>query len=160
MAKPRVTKHEGETIIERPNMIRCRYTLSNGQLLSVFFARKRANSPMYGICYVWSVAIHIGRNRKEANRWFQSRNHAQDDRQTGQCGLEGLRIALRYILQFAESICVPNAEMQIAWTDDKRMRAYRYLLRFPGFIFYEDQGNPQCIAYRNPDIYEWVGSND
>jgi hypothetical protein len=159
MAKPIVTKHVGETIVQRPNRVRCRYELKNGQLLSVYFTRKRVKQPEWDICFVWTVAVHIGHNRREANRWYRGMFQEHASKQTGDCGLEGLIIALRYIQAFCEKLCGARSELQINWSDDKRMRAYRYLLRYPGFVLYEEKGKNQCLAYRNPELFKWVGSD-
>lgn len=159
MAKPIITKDVGETIVQRPNMVRCRYELKNGQLLSVYFTRRRVKQPDWDIRFVWSVAVHIGRNRREANRWFRSMFQDQASKQTGDCGLEGLVIALRYVQAFCEKLCDWRSELQIDWSDEKRMRAYRYLLRYPGFVLYEEKGKNQCLAYRNPEFFKWVGSD-
>jgi hypothetical protein len=163
MAKPAVTMYEGETIVQRPNMIRARYTLSNGQLLSVYFTRKRVKNKdafWRGVIYVWSVAIHIGSGRRGANKWFNSWTK-RPIQETGTCGLEGLIVASRYIRAFGQHKIGSREEMQIGWADAKRMRAYRWLLRYPGFAWYADDANEgQCIAYRNPDIYEWIPKKD
>lgn len=149
-------KFTGETIAERPNSIRCRYKLSNGQLLSVYFTRIPNKGRSIGVKYVWMVAAHIGNGRKSANKWNNKR-HAGPEKSTGTCGLEGLAVAARYIKAFAAHKIKQGAEMQIGWPDKKRMRAYMYLLRYDGFTLYRHEDNtPMCIAYRNPDYYEWI----
>jgi len=69
--------------------------------------------------------------------------------------LEGLRIALDYILAFANNFCGWRDELQVDWEDDKRRRAYRWLLRHPGFVEYKKDGGYTCIAFRHPDLYAW-----
>lgn len=132
----------------RPNRIRCKSRLSNGQWLFVEFKRIRQPHPQpLRCCYIWSVAIHIGDRRKIRRRWTKK------PQQTGRAGLEGLREALRIVKSFGYDMCDYRDEMRITWADERRRRAYRYLLRFDGF---EDHG--EFIAFRNPDYYEWEGS--
>lgn len=154
--------NKGERIVRRPNSMRCRYVLSNGQLLTVYFNRYRNRGRVgSGIRYVWLVAVHIGNGRREANRWHDRGAQERTQRQTGTCGLEGMTVALRYVLAFANHFIGPYEELQVGWADDKRRRAYRYILRYPGFIMHEVDGkHGGFIAYRNPDIYEWIENKE
>jgi hypothetical protein len=103
------------------------------------------------------VSVHIGSGRREANAWFHGRQGIKPA-QTGKCGLEGLGMAAQYIRDFAEKFMSKRSELQIGWSDEKRMRAYMFLLRYPEFTLYKtEDGKPQCIACRNPNYYEWIG---
>lgn len=149
---------DGDTLLDRPRELRVRRKLSNGQLLSIYFKRSKAKGGVgQGIVYVWLVGVHIGNGRKEANKWYHSGTHPMQtpSQLTGKCGLEGLVQAGKYIREFGYTLMGRRSEMQIAWADEKRMRAYKFLLRYEGFTLYEDDNeNPQCIAFRNPDYYE------
>jgi hypothetical protein len=106
------------------------------------------------------VAIHIGKGRKQANRWFHGGPRA-GNYQTGECGLEGLSMAARYIRDFGNNFMGRRSELQIGWADSKRMRAYKYLLRYEGFTMYtHEDGSPKCIAFRNPKYYEWIPNEE
>lgn len=156
MARPRVIKYEGETIVSRPNMVRCRYTLSNGQILTVRFQRhvnKAIRSTNEKIRKVWLVAVHIGDGKRADNRWRRKAKGVNTS--TGKCGLEGLRVALGYIHSFCTTMGL-HTELQVGWSDKRRARAYKYLLRYDNFTLYENEkGEPVAIAARNPEYWIW-----
>lgn len=135
-----------------PNKVRLTERLSNGQYLSMWFWRRRVKGGDDQILYIWTVGLYIG-DRKGASHW--RRNKAMV-KQTGTCGMEGLAIALDTIKAFTANFGY-REELQIMHSDIKRHRAYKYLLRYPGFTIYS-YGNKQDarIAFRIPDYWEWV----
>lgn len=151
--------------MSRKNRITIRDYLSNGQILTVVFNRRRADPkkamwtisyPDTKIAFLWYVSIHIGNTPKEAKRWraMDTKIRATKVGQTGNCGLEGLRRALVHVLSF----CVrmgEREELQIICDDEKRYRAYRYLTRFNGF---KDHGN--WFAFRHPNWWHWKETLD
>lgn len=147
-------KGRNETLLDRPSELRVRRRLSNGQLLSVYFRRHKSLEAGEKVVYVWTVGVHIGKGRKEANRWYHgggAENYPLN-KSTGECGLEGLVQAGKYIREFGYNLMGRRSEMQIGWIDEKRMRAYKFLLRYEGFTLYEGE----CIAFRNPEFYTWI----
>ena len=131
----------------KKNQIRIHERLSNGQYLNVYFMRDKA-IPQDKIVYIWNVGVVISKTVKQANLWFIRKKSKLDNRQTGRCGLEGLKKTLRHILKFINNMSIKE-ELQIGWTDEKRKRAYNYLTRY-GFIANED-----CYSIRNPKYWEY-----
>lgn len=131
----------------KKNQIRIHERLLNGQYLNIYFMRNKA-IPQGKIVYVWNVGVVISKTVKQANLWFIRKKNKLDNRQTGRCGLEGLKKALRHILKFVNNMSIKE-ELQIGWTDEKRKKAYNYLTRY-GFIADED-----CYSIRNPKYWEY-----
>lgn len=132
---------------KRKREFRIHEILPNGQHFNLYFKKhgsKEGDNRIHGI---WTVGLHIGSSRKEANLWYDSAGKSKDSRQTGTCGLEALFKAAKYITEFV-SILGFHSELQIGWQDDKRRRAYRWLLRYD-FKEYDD-----CYAVRNPEYWE------
>lgn len=154
-----IQAYRGKTwfVKSTPSKTFVRERLSNGQYLTMRFWRARAKGEAAAagqIVYVWKVSVHIG-SRKELKQWRKRRKGSRS-KQTGKVGLEGLREAQGYILRFAMNFCSWRDELQVEWEDDKRRRAYRWLLRHPGFVLYKDEGKEYCYAFRHPDLYEWI----
>jgi hypothetical protein len=140
--------------MKRKNSYRFTKTLSNGQIVKVFFGRVR-NTLYEPWIYQWQVGVYIGSTTKEANEWYNKNGKRKKSVSTGDCGLEGLRETLGIILTFVQSLKY-NEELVVKWEDDKRKNAYRYLKRF-GFIDYiTDDGEVIAYGARNPDIWQWV----
>lgn len=150
------TDSRNVTIRRTASSVRIREKLSNGQLLSVFFKRIRNKSnPGGGIHYIWSLAVHIGYSRKQANRWYHMpyTQRIKTIQQTGDCGLEGLRKALGYLMEHCESMG-QYEELQIYCDDAKRYRTYRYLVKhYKGFTEHVASPGQMIIAYANPAFY-------
>jgi hypothetical protein len=138
-----------ENCTKRKNMIRHHEKLSNGQVLSITISKHTPDSPHLGSFKIYSVGICIGKNRKSNNRWFLCKSKKYDKRQTGKCGLEALRLALKYILEFRNSMN-KNEELQIGWADEKRKRTYKYLLRYDFLLANEND----CYWSRSPEYWE------
>lgn len=139
---------------ERPTRLFYRSKLSNGQYLSMWFWRQRFKDPNKQVIYIWTVGAYIG-SIKGAKLWRVGKRRTK---QTGDCGLEGLKEAARFIKSFADQLGY-REEMQIKHEDNKRHRAYKWLLRYPGFSLYEfDDKTEPCIAFRNLDYWEWKPS--
>lgn len=150
----RLYRGDNWVVRETPSQVSIRERLSNGQYLTMRFWRVKAKGDIWGhVVYVWKVSVHIG-SKKEARRW-RRRKKGTRSKQTGNCGLEGLREAQGYLLRFAMNFCGWRDELQIDWEDDKRRRAYRWLVRHPGFALYVRDGKEICYAFRHPDLYEW-----
>lgn len=153
---------DGYSIVGRPTAWRIRQPTKNGQWLTVFFRRKRVKGDTkeeikaWGdIRYVWDVAIHIGKTKRQANRWYHGWSQKDHNRSTGDGSLAALSQALAYIRAFVVDYMDKRDELQIYWSDERRARAYRYLLRYPGFFI--DKDRPNAITAWNPSIYEFTG---
>lgn len=127
--------------------------LSNGQLLNVYFWRLKAVVFDEHV-FVWNVGVVISKNRKEANHWFLRDSKKKKEISTGDCGLEGLKMAKDLILEFQHQL-KQNEYLFVAHSDEKRKRAYKWLLRY-GFkeFFKGDEFHNYGIA--NPFYWEWV----
>ncbi len=135
---------------KRKREIRVHEILSNGQHLNLYF--RKFNSDESGVG-VWKIGLCISNTRKEANKWWAGKSIRKiDNKLTGKCGLEGLKKALFYILELCK--CLIWDEIQISWNDEKRKRAYKYLLRY-GF-----KEAKHCYYYRNPDYWTHVETCD
>lgn len=127
--------------------IRVHEVLSNGQHLNLYFLK---HDCIFGDnVTVWSMGLCISKTRRNSNDWFKGRKTQLHNRQTGTCGIEGLKKALNYIRQFVGEMG-EYEELQIGWADEKRKRAYKFLLRY-GFLEYDD-----CYYIRNPQYWERV----
>jgi len=118
---------------KRKHEYRIHELLSNGQWLNLFF-QKHCNET--GIA-VWTMGLCISPSVKEANRWFNKSRYKLNNVQTGRCGLEGLTKALRYVLDFRDSM-PEKAELHIEWSNDKRKSVYGRLLKYDFFDSGED----------------------
>lgn len=150
-----IYKGDNWVIRTTPSTRFVRERLSNGQYMHLWLWRQRVDDPEMRkqITYTWQVGLYIG-HPKGAALW--KRKAKQKTKQTGDCGLEGLRAALQWIRGFTD-IMGWKEELQIMPEDTKRHNAYKYLLRYPGFMLYEgDNPKDSCIAYRRPDYWEWI----
>jgi len=146
------------TIRRTASSVRIRERLCNGQLLSEHLLRRRnMTNPQEGIHYIWSIGLHIRCSRKEANRWYHMpyAKRIKNVRQSGECGLEGLRKALNYLVTHCEAMG-EREELQIYCDDAKRFNAYRYLLkRYRGFTEHEEGQGEKMIAFLHPQYWKW-----
>lgn len=126
--------------------IRIHQILSNGQHFNLYFFKNKKEC--LEKVTVWGIGFCISKTRRESNDWFKG-NLKLNNRQTGKCGLEGLKLALQYICQFVGELG-EYEELQVGWADEKRKRAYKFLLRY-GFWEHED-----CYAMRNSQYWEYV----
>ncbi len=118
----------------RKSQVRYCVELSNGQLLHLYFYRVRDQELGYnGIAGAWLTALHIGSNRKYANKWFNTLK-GEPEKATGKCGLEGMKKALDIILEFRKTI-KPNEILLVDGADKRRTRIYERLTRY-GFGTY------------------------
>jgi hypothetical protein len=146
----RIYRGQNWIIREKPSGLCIREKLSNGQYLNMWFWRKRAAAAHAPILYVWTVGLYIG-GKKDAAHW---RRCKAKTKQTGDCGLEGLKIALENIKTFTSRMGY-REELQIGHEDMKRHRAYKFLLRYPEFAEYTFADSKPCIAFRITDYWEW-----
>lgn len=136
-----------------PSRVIFRQQLSNGQYITMRFYRHRSKVFEPPVLYGWKVSLYIG-DKKAADRW--NRGKGKDHgKQTGSGHIEGLRLAKEYLLYFVATYLGTRAELQIDAADLKRHGAYKWLLRYPGFTDYGDNGEKGCIAYRDPAHWEW-----
>lgn len=131
----------------RKREFRIHEILSNGQHFNMYFKKRKNSEPDGTINGIWTVGLHIGKDRKEANKWYD-RKKSKSLKQTGECGLEALVKAKDYLLQFANLLSF-HSEIQVGWEDEKRRSAYRRLLKY-GFIECDD-----CYIIRNPEYWAW-----
>jgi hypothetical protein len=136
---------------KRKSEFRLYEILPNGQLLNLYFIRKRTDSNFYQ----WKVGLFIGKNRKQANIWWNKNPKYKREISTGDCGLTGLRCALTHILHFANELGF-NEELVIEGSDWRRILAYRYLKRY-GFVDFLSEDN-ELVGYgiRNPEYWEYI----
>jgi hypothetical protein len=141
-----------------------RETLSNGQVLTVWFYRFRSRPvepwaisyPDTKIAHIWRVAIYIG-TKEEAERWIKTpyKQRIKRIKQTGVCGLEGMRRALECVIRHCEGMG-EREELHIICEDAKRYRAYRWLIRhFNGFTDYVGDDGGMAIGFRHPNWWVW-----
>jgi hypothetical protein len=133
----------------RKSEIRIHEVLPNGQHFNLYFWRKHNAD---GILTQWQVGLRLSKTRKEANLWFN--NFKRRDVITGDGSLEGLRRALKYILEVV-TLLGPSEELIVSWSDQKRASAYGYLKRY-GFMDYkDDDGTITAYGTRNPEYWNW-----
>lgn len=142
---------------KRKNEYRIHEVLPNGQHLNLFFKRQKPVDPSYPF-YQWKVGLCISGHRKEANNWWNGKDAKLDGKQTGNCGLTGLRLAVKYIVEFVHTL-KPNEEVIIDWADEKRMRVYKYLYRV-GFTDFKSDNGEVCFGMRNMNIWEWIEADE
>lgn len=133
---------------KRKREFRIHEILSNGQHFNMYFKKHHNATPDGVIHSIWTVGLCVSQTRKKANQWWShEKKSGLGGVSTGNVGLEALRRAAQYLMEF--SYCLSfHSEIQVGWSDDKRKKAYRWLFRY-GFVEYED-----CYAMRNPDY--WV----
>lgn len=134
---------------KRKREFRIHEILSNGQHFNMYFKKHKSAEPDGVIHGVWTVGLCISKTRKEANVWYDNKSKNKQNFQTGYCGLEALKKAAGYLVIFA-NILSYHSEMQVGWQDEKRRKAYRWLLRY-GFEESED-----CYIIRNPEYWSWI----
>lgn len=160
MARPIVVINtEQERIVQTPSRIRCQWKLSNGQILTVRFTMGRAKQKLTQdvIRKVWVVSAHVGNDRKQERKWIRGKR--DNNISTGTCGIEALSVARDYVLRFCEYMSF-YSEVQIAWSDKRRARAYRFLLRYAGFSLAKTIDGKECIIGRNPEFWERKGDRE
>jgi hypothetical protein len=96
---------------------------------------------------VWTVGLFVGGSNRTANDWYNKPGKKPKIRITGSGLLYALKFALDRLLEFASKM-TQNEEIQIGWGDERRRRAYRYLLRYPNWNVADD-----CYFYRNPKYW-------
>ena len=96
--------------------------LSNGQIVGVYFHLIEYDS--------FNVAVVIGENVQECEDWIRANGEGRQ--LSGRCGLEGLAVALKLILWFANNRLTKGDKL-VANGVGKRARAYKFLTRY-GFV--------------------------
>lgn len=119
----------------------------DGQMVHMYFWPYKANG-----FTVWTISLYIGGSNRTANDWYTKAKPYSHSRITGKGSVLALKYALDRLLEFAEHMQI-NEEIQVGWEDERRRRAYRYLLRFPNWR--EDK---DCYYYRSPEYWEAVKS--
>lgn len=141
---------------KRKREFRIHERLSSGQHFNMYFKKynsdRRKGEPL--VHGVWKVGLCVSETRREANDWWNSSTGSRLERQsTGKAGLEALRRAAEYLVDFSRLLGF-HSELQVNWSDDKRRSAYRRLLRY-GFIECED-----CYMIRNPEYWVFKTKED
>ncbi|KOP81996.1 hypothetical protein AMS60_05565 [Bacillus sp. FJAT-21945] len=139
-----------DLVPKRKSEVRFHEILPNGQHLNIYFQRSRN-----GEFNQWGVGLHIGKSRKEANKWYNKHSKNKRARSTGTCGITGLKRALFYILHFRDQMKTYE-ELIIEWEDDKRMRAYRYLKRYEFVDYFDDKDKVIGYGSRNLQLWEYT----
>lgn len=158
----KVSRYVDETITFTPSMVTCKYMLTNGQMLIVRFTRhrnsgKKQRSFDAKIKNVFTVTVLVADNKRHLRKMLRAKDRRVFEMQTGRAGLEALSVASRYVKSFADNYVGYGQEMHVIWSDDKRRKAYRRLLRHAGFVtFYNEDNEPSCYGYRNPKFYTFV----
>ncbi|OCZ54320.1 hypothetical protein [Dehalobacter sp. TeCB1] len=130
--------------VKKKKEYRIHERLSNGQFMNLYFSKHCHSSGIH----IWNVGLYISSNTREANNfWLGKKVPAKI---TGRCGIEGLKKAFDFIMEFAQSLGIKD-ELHVGWEDDRRKYAYRYLLK-RGFLVDEDQGfyHIRNMQYREP----------
>ncbi|MBP3950329.1 hypothetical protein [Bacillus suaedae] len=142
-----------DLVPKRKGQYRFRELLPNGQYMHLYFTRYRSNNE--NVSFEWQVTLVILDNpqRRSANLWFKKNKRA---RSTGDGSLTGMIRALYHILEFRSALNM-NEEIFVAFEDQKRCRAYRWLLRHE-FQECIQHDTDRMIGYvsRNPAIWEYV----
>lgn len=135
----------------RKHEYRIHEQLSNKQWFNLYFTKYCH----YSGVHVWDVGLCISKTIKHANHWYNKNNRNSRkyfNKQTGKCGLEGLRKGINYICKFADNL-KPNEELHIGWQDEKRKYAYRKLLKYG---FYVDE---EKEFYHTRNLNYWEANN-
>lgn len=105
----------------RPTLWRGYQDLPNGQVAMLSL---RLDSRKQGREY-WFVEATIGQNRR------QCKHTGSYKEMTGRCGLSGLVAIFKMIKEAERLLIKPNKRVifEIEWTEEKRYRAYRRLLK-------------------------------
>jgi len=93
----------------------------------------------------WSVTVVIGKHRKQCRLSVRGEyaryrgGKSLHGKSTGTCGIAGLRTLKAMLGEFEAWLSTDGKTHQVVCTpfDDKRKRAYRYLMRL-GYVWYED----------------------
>ena len=127
---------------------RLRYhgTAPDGMPVHMYFEPNKSNR-----FTVWTVGLHIGGTRRTANDWYNK--NRKPDRITGNGSILALKYALDRLMEFAKYMTMYE-EIQVGWADERRRRAYRFLLRYPNWREADD-----CYYYRNPEYWEPSADN-
>ena len=117
---------------------------ADGQAVHMYFSSYKKNG-----FTVWCVSLIIGVPRRKANDWH-NKLWTTGIKSTGRGGLAPLCLALKILLEFADTL--PRAaEIHIEALDERRMNVYRYLGRYSGWYW---EPNENYIFYRNPRYWE------
>ncbi len=121
--------------------------LSNGQWIKMYFSRFVDSYKI--VC--WTVGLVIDDSKRKCNHWYL-KNNDNYTKQTGKCGLEGLRQSLQWLLEFEDNIKRYNKytnrkrinRIYVGWADEKRHNAYSWLYRY-GY-YYEFYEHELCLC--------------
>jgi hypothetical protein len=142
---PNCTKRKHESRIHE--------LLSNGQWLNLYFKKCRCNPD--SIPSHWNIGLCISKTVKQANDWFEGKHSTKlNNKQTGRVGLEGLNKAFNYIMEFG-SLLRKDEVIWIEVENEKRVRAYKRLLKYPNWdsVFVDET---TVYIYSNPKYWKIV----
>jgi hypothetical protein len=111
------------------------HKLSNNQTINIYFLRfENYKSNEY------SVVLAISNKRKHIKQWLLEERDALTNKETGNCGLEGLIWAKRQIKYFERFLYKRigyyennGVTISVYWSDSKRRIVYEYALGKLGF---------------------------
>jgi hypothetical protein len=107
------------------------------------------------LAFGWTVAVYIG-TKKAAKKWIDTpyKKRVTQIQQTGKVGMEGLRRAYKHLIEHCDSMG-EREELHLLCEDDKRFRAYSWVLRkCNGFRAYENYGK-RHLVFRSPNYWYW-----
>jgi hypothetical protein len=105
--------------------------LSNGQTATILFFKDNLKRDIE-----YSVAFVIANKKKHIKQWLLEEKDVLSDKETGNCGLEGLIWAKKQLFEFEEFIKERYNEKTficIYWTDNRRRNVYEKVLKKIGY---------------------------
>lgn len=105
--------------------------LSNGQTAAIFFFKEKLKR-----CTEYSIAFAIANKKKHITQWVLGERDILSDKETGNCGLEGLIWAKKQLVEFEKFIKENkngNVVISIYWTDNRRRNVYEKVLKKLGY---------------------------
>lgn len=136
---------------KRKHEYRIHELLSNKQWLNLYFFKKK-----YSGVNAWFICCGISKTIRQANDWYRGgKVGSLDNKQTGKCGLEGLRKILNYILEFEK--CIKPDEILFIDTaiDQKRMKAYSWLIKHCNWCHTVDTKTNEYTTFFNKLPSKW-----
>jgi hypothetical protein len=136
---------------KRKHEYRTHELLSNKQWLNLYFFKKR----YYGVS-AWFICCGISKTTRESNDWYcGGKVGSLDGKQTGKCGIEGLRKALQYILEFEKKLKPDEILFIDTAIDKKRMNAYSWLIKHCDWRHAVDTKTGEYTAFFNRLPSKW-----
>jgi len=136
---------------KRKHEYRIHELLSNGQWLNLYFFKRY----IHGVT-AWFVCLSINKNIRESNDWYNGgKVGSLEKKQTGKCGIEGLRKALNYILEFEKTIKDDEILYIDTVADPKRRKVYSWFIKHCGWSHAVDVKTNEYTAFFSKMPYQW-----